>query len=128
METNFTELDRSYYSKGIKMLEDRRKKYILLQGDYVEEWKLFQMKKLVFFILMAAASSPHVVFWKKNIVFHGKNLKLTKNNTFNNVFYNRVFPYYRLLIMFWKWLNFHKLWITFRGKYFLQLHCFQFLK
>ena len=37
METNFTELDRSYYSKGIKMLEDRRKKYILLQGDYVEE-------------------------------------------------------------------------------------------
>ena len=31
---------------------------------------------------------------KKNIVFYGENLKLTKNNTFSIVFSNRIFPCY----------------------------------
>ena len=33
---------------------------------------------------------------RKNITFHGKNLKLIKNNTFDNVFY---FTNYNLTIM-----------------------------
>ena len=36
-EDYFAEFDKSYYSKGIKMLKDRWKKCILLQGDYVED-------------------------------------------------------------------------------------------
>ena len=30
---------------------------------------------------------------RKNIIFYEKNLKATKNNTFINVFYNRILPY-----------------------------------
>lgn len=33
----FADFDKLYYSRGIKMLEDRWKKCILLQGDYVEQ-------------------------------------------------------------------------------------------
>jgi|SRR5687768_3191449 len=36
-EGYFAELDKSYYSKGIQMLEDRWKKCIALRGDYTEE-------------------------------------------------------------------------------------------
>lgn len=36
-EAYFADFDNSYYSKGIRMLEDRWKKCILLQGDYVED-------------------------------------------------------------------------------------------
>ena len=34
--TSFAQFDKLYYSKGIKMLEDRWKKCILFQVDYVE--------------------------------------------------------------------------------------------
>ena len=30
---------------------------------------------------------------RKNIIIYFENLKLMKNNTFNNVFCNRIFPY-----------------------------------
>ena len=32
-------------------------------------------------------------YGRKNIIIHKKNFKLTKNNTLNNVFFNRIFPY-----------------------------------
>ena len=35
-KTYFAEFDKSYYSKSIKMLEDRCNKSISLQGDYFE--------------------------------------------------------------------------------------------
>ena len=34
---------------------------------------------------------------KKNIFFYGKSSKLTKNNTFNNLSSNRIFPSYRFI-------------------------------
>ena len=33
----FETLDKSYYMKGVEMLEERWKKCIALEGDYVEE-------------------------------------------------------------------------------------------
>ena len=30
---------------------------------------------------------------RKNIIFYGKNLKLTKNNTIDNFFCNKIFAY-----------------------------------
>ena len=36
---------------------------------------------------------------RKNIILYEENLKLMKNNTFSNVFYNRIFPHYRLLLI-----------------------------
>jgi len=36
-EAYFAGLDKSHYSKGIKMLEDRWKKCIALEENYVEE-------------------------------------------------------------------------------------------
>ena len=36
-EAYFAQFDKSYFSKGIKMLLDRWKKWISLQGDYIEE-------------------------------------------------------------------------------------------
>ena len=46
---------------------------------------------------------------RKNIIQYEKNLKLTKNNTFNYFvfFFSRIF---------WKLLDFHKLWLTFKRK------------
>ena len=55
---------------------------------------------------------------RKNICFHEKYLKLTENNTSNNVFWNKIFPYSRFLPVFQKWLNFHKSWLLFWGKIF----------
>ena len=55
-----------------------------------------------------------VVSYKwKNIIFHEENFKLTKNNTFNDVFCNRSFPYYRSLLIIQKLLGFHESWIIF---------------
>ena len=39
-------------------------------------------------------------FMKEKREFLIKNFKLTKNTTFNNVFCNRIFPYYRFLRIF----------------------------
>ena len=36
-KTYFAEFDKSYYSKGIKMLKGRWEESILLHGDHVEE-------------------------------------------------------------------------------------------
>ena len=63
-----------------------------------------------------------VVFYERiNIIFYEKNLKLTKNNTFNNVFCNTILPYYRFLIIFFN-SSFFKSWIikwvTWSKKYF----------
>ena len=38
----------------------------------------------------------------KNIIFYKKNQNTTINNTFNNVFYNRIFSYFRFLLIFSK--------------------------
>ena len=44
-----------------------------------------------------------IVFYeRKKIIFYGKNLELTKNNTANNVFLYQIFPYYRLSPIFQK--------------------------
>ena len=48
-------------------------------------------------IILSVVSSE-----RKNIVFHEQNQKLTKNNTFNDFFFNRIFPYYRFLPIFKK--------------------------
>ena len=40
-----------------------------------------------------------VSYERNNIIFYKKNSKLMKNNTFNNVFCNRTFPYYFILQM-----------------------------
>ena len=43
---------------------------------------------------------------RKDIIFYEKHVKLTKNNTFNNVFCNGVFPHYRFLSIFPKIIGF----------------------
>ena len=50
-----------------------------------------------------------VVFYKReNIIFYEKHLKLTKNNTFNNVFCNKIFPCYPFLPIFLELLDLYK--------------------
>ena len=65
---------------------------------------------------------------KEKTFFNGKNGKLTKNNTSNTVLCNRIFPYYYLLLIFGKWLDFHKSWLTFSGKIFSATLLFPNLK
>ena len=36
-------------------------------------------------------------YGRKNMTFYEENVKFPKNNTFNNEFCNRLFPYYRFL-------------------------------
>ena len=43
---------------------------------------------------------------EKNIIFHEENFKFTKNNTFNNVFCNRIFSYNRFLLILKKMIGF----------------------
>ena len=43
-----------------------------------------------------------VSYERKNIFFYEKHLKLTINNTFDNSFYDRIYPYYRFLPIFQK--------------------------
>ena len=43
---------------------------------------------------------PVVSYKRKDIRLNEKTLKLPKNNTFNTVFCNRTFPYYRFLPIF----------------------------
>ena len=54
--------------------------------------------------------------------------KLTKNNTFNNVFYNRIFPYYNFLQIFKKWMDFLKSCLIYSGKIFFTTPLFLILK
>ena len=54
----------------------------------------------------------------KNVHFYLKNLKLTINNTFNNVFCNRIVLWQRFLSLFKKLLDFHKAWLIFSSKIF----------
>ena len=67
-----------------------------------------------------------VSYEKINIFFHEKNLKVTKNNTLNNVFCNRIFPYKRFLPIFKNGWVFINEGLFFQGKYNIQLYHFQF--
>ena len=51
-------------------------------------------------ILIVLMKLPVLFYKRKNTIFYGKNFKLTKNNTFNNVFCNKIFPFYRFLPIF----------------------------
>ena len=57
-----------------------------------------------------------VSYERKNIIFYEKNLKLTKHNTFNNVFYNRIFPYNFLLPIFLKMIELSSIISYFLGE------------
>ena len=65
---------------------------------------------------------------KEKTLFFIKNLKLTKNNTFYNMFCNRIFAYYRTLPIFYKRLVFLNLWLIFSGKVFSTILQFPILK
>ena len=43
-----------------------------------------------------------VVSYEIKNIFYERNLRLTKNNTFNNAFGKRIFSYYRFLPIFQK--------------------------
>ena len=62
---------------------------------------------------------------QKKIIFYKINLKLTKNNTFDNVFF--LIEFFLIIAQFskndWIFIN-HRLF--YQGKYSLQLYCFQF--
>ena len=48
------------------------------------------------------------IYERKNIIVHEKNFKPTKNISFNNIFCNRIFPYYHFLPIFkndWIFIN-----------------------
>ena len=55
---------------------------------------------------------------KKKHDFFEKKLKLTENNTFNNVLCSRIFSYYSFLSIFKKKLDFPESWFTFLGGIF----------
>ena len=80
--------------------------------------KIKSLKKKFFYNFKTGNFIIGRVLWKKNIIFYEKNLKLSKNNTFNNVFCNRIFTYYPFLPIFWKWFDFDKLWLIFSGNIF----------
>ena len=51
---------------------------------------------------------------RKNMIFYEKNIKLEKNDIFNNVFYNRIFPHYRFYQFFkndWILYNYEYIYI-----------------
>ena len=54
--------------------------------------------------------------------------KWTKNNTFNNVFCNRIFPCYRFLPIIWKLLDLHKSCFIFWRKICSKILLFPILK
>ena len=55
---------------------------------------------------------------KEKTSFFMKKIKLTKNNTFNNVFGNKLFSFYRFLVIFKKWLDFDESSLIYLGKIF----------
>ena len=59
-----------------------------------------------------------VSYERKNIIFYEKNLKLLNNNTFNNVFCNIIFSYYRFLPNSKKLLDLLEPWLLFSRKIF----------
>ena len=74
--------------------------------------------KKSFSIILKLEMILSVVSYERKNILYEKNLKLTKNNTFNNVLWNRIFSYNRFLAMFKKSLDFHKIWIIFLRKIF----------
>ena len=69
-----------------------------------------------------------LTYERKKISFIEKNSKLTKSNTFNDVFCNKTFPYYRFLPIFQKCLDLHKLCFICLGKIFSKSLRFLILK
>ena len=63
-----------------------------------------------------------VSYERKNIIFYDKNLKLRKNNYFNNVFCNQTFSYCCFLSIFKKCFNFDQSRLIFSGKTFSTTH------
>ena len=78
--------------------------------------KIMSLKKKFFYDLRLKIKLSAISHERKNIIFHEKNFKLTKNNTFDNVFRNWIFLYYRFLPIFFKLLAFHKSWLIFSSK------------
>ena len=59
-----------------------------------------------------------VAYGTKNYIFYEKNFKLTKSNTLNINFFNRIFPYYSFLQALKNFLGVHKS-LSFFRKYIL---------
>ena len=66
------------------------------------------------------------VLQNKNIIFYFKKLKLTKNNTFNNVFCNRIYFYNRFLPIFKNEWNFIKRGLFSQGNFLYNSTVFNF--
>ena len=86
--------------------------------------EIWSLEKKLFTILKFEI----IFLWKKKHYFLWQNSKVTNNDTFNNVFSNKIFPYHRFLLIFKKWLDFHKLWLIFSGKIFYITLLFPILK
>ena len=86
-------------------------------------------RKESFSMILGLKSILSVVFYeRKKIILYKQNFKVMNNNTFNNVFCNRIFPYYSFLLIFKKWFDFHKSWFIFSGKIFSTTLLFLILK
>ena len=80
--------------------------------------KIGSLKKNVCIILRLEMILSVINYEIKDI-FYQKNFKLTKNNTFKNVFCKRFFPNYRFLSIFYKLLDFYTLFFQiFSGEIF----------
>ena len=67
------------------------------------------------------------VFYERKNIFYGKSSEFTKNNTFNNLFSDRIFPYYCFLPILQKLFDFHKSYLIFPGKIFSTTQVFRIL-
>ena len=65
---------------------------------------------------------------RKKIIYFEKNVKLTKNKTFNNSFFKTIFLYFHSLSIFLKLLDFNKSWLIFSGEIFFRTLLFPILK
>ena len=72
---------------------------------FQDSWKAKQttfLEKMSFPMILRLEMITSVVSYEKKNIFHERNLKLTKNTIFNDVFCNRIFPYCRFLPIFQK--------------------------
>ena len=69
---------------------------------------------------------PVMSYERKNIIFYEKNLKLTKNKTFNNVLFIRIFLTIASYQFFENYRSFTNHGLSSREKNPLQIYSFQF--
>ena len=103
-------------------------KFIFIQWAVTRIYCLLSLKKLFLMIWRPEMTLSVASYVRKKIIYFEKNVKLTKNKTFNNSFFKTIFLYFHSLSIFLKLLDFNKSWLIFSGEIFFRTLLFPILK